>query len=92
MTREGAWLQRRFAEDERDAPQDRGRKGASPVKGDRGRSSKLSSLWTREKRRGLKLCTREVEGEAEIAQLFIFEMEQKAALPDLSWDRGRVCS
>jgi len=48
-------------------------------------SSKSSSPWTREKRLGLKSCTREVEREAVMIQLCIYEMEQKAVWPDLAW-------
>ena len=59
------------------------------------RSSKSSSPRTREKRIGLKICTREVEREAAIAQLCIYEMKQMAVWPDLAWgsrEREAVCA
>ena len=45
----------------------------------------IASLITREKRRGFKICIREVEKDAAIARMCIYEMEEKPALPDLSW-------
>jgi len=52
----------------------------------------IASAITREKRRGFKICRktenciREVERDAAITRKCIYEMEEKTALPDLSWD------
>ena len=55
----------------------------------------IASPITREKRRGFKICIREVEKDAAIARMCIYEMEEKPALPDLSWgsrEREAACT
>ena len=50
---------------------------------------------TREKRRGFKICIREVEKDAAIAQMCIYKMKEKTTLPDLSWgsrEREAACT